>query len=128
MRLTASTTVLLSALVLAGCSGSSSPSAFRQPAVSDFAAGTCRTVAPDVLSIGKDAQRLGAGGEVKADVLTSLETAQSGIRPPVEAAEPAYKPALPKRGVSVGLGRLHATGGRCRPHAGGGSGSRLGRR
>lgn len=117
MRLTASTTILLGALVLAGCSGSSDGgSAPLLP--SAFAAGTCRTVATDVIELGRQADRLGKGGEVPVDVLESLEKAQSSIRPLVEAAEPAYKPALQNLVVAAGLVRLEAKVGSYKPATG----------
>ncbi len=118
MRLTASTTLLLSALVLAGCSGSSDSGSAPLP--SAFADGTCRTVASDVLELGRQADRLGKGGEVPADVLESLAKAQSSIRPLVEAAEPAYKPALQKLVVAAGLVRLEAKVGSYQPKTGAG--------
>ncbi len=109
-------TVLVGSLVLAGCSGSSD--AAKAPAASSFAEGTCRTVAPDVLELGRDASRLGDGGEVPAEVLSSLEKAQTNIRPLVEAAEPTYKPALDKLVIAVGLVRLQARVGTYRVETG----------
>ena len=110
MRVPVSLSVLLCGLAVTACSGSSSGTpAFRQPPVSAFAAGTCRTVAPDVLAIGKQAQSLGAGGAVDKAVVTALEQAQTNLRPVVEGAEPAYQPALKRLVVATGLVRLQAS-------------------
>ncbi len=110
MRLPVSLSVLLCGLAVTACSGSSSgPAPFQQPPVSAFAEGTCRTVAPDVLAIGKQAQALGEGGAVDKAVVTALEQAQTSLRPLVEGAEPAYQPALMRLVVATGLVRLQAS-------------------
>jgi len=108
---------------LTACSGDSDssddgPTTPKQPAESAFAEGTCRSIAPDVLSIGKDARRLGKGGEVDKDILASLEQAQTRLRAVVEGAEATYKPALEKVVVAVGLVRFQAEAGRYQPMTG----------
>lgn len=95
------------ALLAAGCGGSST-SGPTLPAVSAFRAGTCRVVAPDVLQIARDARRLGKGGDVPAQVLTSLASAQDRVKQVAPGAEPAYQPALTRLVVSVGLIRLQS--------------------
>lgn len=94
-------------LLAAACSGSSAggPSL---PAASAFTAGTCRTVATDLLQIARDARRLGKGGNVDGKVLDTLTRAQGVVMQIAPGAEPAYKPALSKLVVSVGLIRLQA--------------------
>lgn len=91
---------------LTACGGSSSTP--KQPAVTAFADGTCRVAAPDVLSIDRDARRLGKGGDVDAAVLTRMTAAQSALDTLASGAEPAYRPALQKLVVQVGLVRLQA--------------------
>jgi hypothetical protein len=123
MRISAPLVLAVCALALAGCSGDSDssdagPTTPKQPAESAFAEGTCRSIAPDVLSIGKDARSLGDGGEVDKDVLTRLEQAQTRLRAVVEGAEPAYKPAIDKLVVAVGLVRFQAKPGRYQPQTG----------
>lgn len=116
MRPLALLTVLL---LVAGCSGSSGrPAEPRQPPVTAFADGTCRTVAPDVLAIGRQLSRLGDGGEVPAPALEALTTAQAALRPLVEASEPAYRDALDRLVVAVGLVRLQARVGSYRTDTG----------
>ncbi len=110
MRVPVSLSVLLCGLAVTACSGSSGGGAsFTQPPVSAFAAGTCRTVAPDVLAIGKQAQQLGDGGAVDKPVVDALEKAQTSLRPAVEAAEPSYQPALMQLVVATGLVRLQVS-------------------
>jgi len=120
MRIPAPLVLAVCALALTACSGDSDkgPTTPKQPAVSAFAEGTCRSIAPDVLSIGKDARSLGDGGEVDKDVLASLEEAQTRLRAIVEGAEPAYKPAIDKLVVAVGLVRFQAKAGRYQPQTG----------
>ncbi|MCA1710154.1 MAG: hypothetical protein LC789_00350 [Actinobacteria bacterium] len=103
--------VLAACALAAGCtSGSSGSSGPKQPPVSAFTDGTCRVIAPDVLSIGRDARavEVGVGTKVAPATLMRLEEAQSRLRPLVEGAEPAYQPALDKLVVAVGLVRLQA--------------------
>lgn len=101
---------LLCGLALVGCTGGDGDDgpAFSQPPVTAFAEGTCRVVAPDVLEIGRQAQRLGEGGKIEPEVLTALEKAQTALRPVAEGAEPALQPALTRLVVATGLVRLQA--------------------
>ena len=96
--------------LLTACSGSSAGASAgpKQPAASTFAAGTCRTAAPDILEIGKDAYRLGKGPEIAKPVVASLTSAQDRLSAISDAAEPAYKPAFTQLVVAVGLIRLQA--------------------
>ena len=99
---------LLCAAFLSACSGSSGDSGPKQPATSAFAEGTCRTAAPDILEIGRNAYRLGKGPEIAKPVVESLTSAQDRLSTISDAAEPAYRPALTQLVVAVGLIRLQA--------------------
>jgi predicted outer membrane protein len=92
------------ALGVAACGSSSD----KQPAASAFAAGTCRAAAPDVLSIGSVAKRL--GDKVSPEARTALREAQSRLSTLAEAAEPSYKPSLDALVVSAGFVRIRADG------------------
>ena len=105
-------------LVGTACSAGSVPATEAPPSETAFTAGTCRAVAPDVLSIGRDAQRLGPGPEVDKALLDSLADAQTRLRALADTAEPTYKPALEKLSVAVGLVRLQARVGSYRPAEG----------
>lgn len=108
----------LTALVLAATACTGSSDGFDQPAASAFTEGTCRTAAPDVLSIGRDARRLGKGPEVDKGVLTALTTAQDRVRALAPAAEPQYAKPLTDLATAVGLVRLQAGVGRYQPETG----------
>jgi len=95
----------LAAVVTVYASGSSGP---KQPAVSAFAQGTCRTAAPDVLAIGRLVGRLGTGKEVAAKPLNEMADAQNRLDVIAKAAEPAYQPALRRLVTAVGLVRLRS--------------------
>ena len=120
MRIPAPLALAVCSLALTACSGDSDkgPTTPKQPAESAFAEGTCRSIAPDVLSIGKDARSLGKGGDVDKAVLARLEQAQTRLRAVVEGAEPSYKPAIDKLVVAVGLVRFQAQAGRYQPMTG----------
>ncbi|MBC7678296.1 MAG: hypothetical protein H7233_04820 [Pseudorhodobacter sp.] len=115
MRPARPTAALLGLLMLAACtsSGSSGPSASagpRVPAESDFTAGTCASLAPDVIAIGKDIPRLGSGGDVDQEVKDSLRDAQDRIFAVAQAAEPEVKPALDDFVIKIGIVRVRADG------------------
>ena len=99
------TCIALAALALtSACSaGSSGP---KQPAVSAFADGTCRTAAPYVLTIGKQVRKLGTSSTAAAGPLSELGSAQDRLDPIASGAEPTYQPALRKLVTAVGLVRL----------------------
>jgi hypothetical protein len=100
------------ALAASACTGSSGPSA------SDFTAGTCRTVAPDVLAIGEQLDRIGKGPEVAKGVLSALKGAQDGLRQLAPGAEEPYRGPLEDLVTAVGLVRLQAAAGRYRSDTG----------
>lgn len=111
---TAALPLLLALTAVASCSSSSS-SEPKQPAVSAFTAGTCRVAAPDVLQIGRAAYRLPGKGEPSSSLLGDLASAQDRLRQLEPGAEPAYRPALSKLIVTVGLIRLSSSVGSYRP-------------
>ena len=92
-------------LATACSSGSSGP---KQPSVSSFAEGTCRTAGPDVLTIGEQARKLGSTKTAASGPLAALTSAQDRLDAIATAAEPAYQPALRKLVTAVGLVRLRA--------------------
>lgn len=94
----------LLALVLTGCSSSD------VPAEEDFAAGTCRTAAPDVRAVGEALPRLGDGGKVDGDVKDELREAQDRLQAIADGAEPALRPDLEALVVAIGIVRIRADG------------------
>ena len=103
---------LLGLLLLVGCSSSSNAASTgpRVPAESEFQAGTCASLAPDVIAVGKAIGRLGTGKVVGRDVKVSLRDAQDRIFAVTEAAEPTLKPALDDLVVKIGIVRIRADG------------------
>ena len=93
-------------VVLAGCT-SSGPDV---PDEEDFAAGTCRTAAPDVRAVGEAIPRLGDGGKVDADVKDDLREAQDRLAALSEGAEPDVAPSLQGLVEAIGLVRIRADG------------------
>ena len=111
---TAALPLLIAVTAVAGCS-SSSASGLKQPAVSAFTAGTCRVAAPDILQTGRAAYRLPGKGQPSSSVLADLASAQGRLRQLEPGAEPAYRPALSKLIVTVGLIRLSSGVGSYQP-------------
>lgn len=99
------TAVALLALATACSSGSDGP---KQPAVSAFTEGTCRAAAPDVLTIGKQARKLGTAKTPASGPLGMLTSAQDRLDAIASGAEPTYQPALRKLVTAVGLVRFRA--------------------
>ena len=99
--------------VLAGCS--SGPDL---PEESDFAAGTCRTAAPDVRAVGEALPELGDGPKVAADVQDALREAQDRIDALASGAEPDLKPALTDLVQKIGIVRIRAAGNSYDPELG----------
>ncbi len=69
--------LVLSVAVVGSCSSSADGDL---PAVGDFRAGDCQTIAPDLLSIARDTGALGTATEPPQQVRDSLKTAQDRIR------------------------------------------------
>ncbi len=100
--------VLLAASALASCS-QSAPS-FEQPKASTFQAGTCRTVADQILSVGRDARQLGTSSTPPAEVRARLKAAQEALAAVRPNAEPALAKPLDTLVVSIGLVRIRSDG------------------
>lgn len=95
--------VLLLAFVLAGCTSD-------VPAEDDFAAGTCRTAAPDVRAVGEAIPELGDGGKVASDVKDDLREAQDRLAALADGAEPELQPDLQGLVEAIGIVRIRADG------------------
>lgn len=108
--------VALGLIALTACS--SGPDVPKQPAATAFIEGTCRTAAPDVLQIGRDARRLGKGPDLAAGTESSLAKAQASLDAVTTAAEPSYQPSLRKLVTAVGLVRFRARVGSYTPSLG----------
>ncbi len=93
----------LVALVLAGCSSD-------VPAEEDFAAGTCRTAAPDVRAVGELLPDVGDGPKVDADVKDELADAQDRLVALADGAEPDLKAVLTRLVEAIGIVRIRADG------------------
>ncbi|HVE74015.1 MAG TPA: hypothetical protein VNA30_02855 [Mycobacteriales bacterium] len=96
------------ALSLAACGGKEEPTPLKQPAEDSFAAGTCRTGAPDVLALGRTVHLLGNGPTVTPERRSALSEAQDRLAAVAEGAEPMYKPAFDRLVVAVGVVRIRA--------------------
>lgn len=94
-------------LSLTACSGSSD--GFSQPDVSAFRAGDCRTAAPNVLTIGREARKLGTAAQPPAAVLAALTDAQAPfLTSPFSDAQAGA--ALRRLTTAVGFVRLRSVG------------------
>lgn len=110
--------VPLAALSLAALAGCSSGSTFAQPAAKTFHAGTCRTIAPQVLSVGRDARKLGTAKIAPTDVRDRLKQAQEALIAVAPTADTAVATPLSKLIVSIGLVRIRADGNEYAPDLG----------
>ena len=101
----------LGVLILTGCTSSSpSESGPALPAETDFAEGTCRLAAPDVIVVGSVLPRLGEGGAIPADVQSVLRDALDRLDVVAETAEPAVKPVLDDFVIKIGSVLILAVG------------------
>ncbi len=107
LHLLLSLSALSLSAALAGCSGGST---FEQPEASSFRAGTCQTVASQVLSIGKDARQLGEDATPAAEVLERLKKAQDALVAIQPTADSTVAEPLGKVVVAVGFVRLRSDG------------------
>ena len=111
-RLTVPTFALLGLTALTACSPGGSEAA--PPQAADFRAGACRTAAPMVLEIGRQARLLGDQGVPAAGPLQALTAAQAPLLGPAAtepaSVDPLVGPALSQLSAAVGLVRLRAVG------------------
>ena len=116
MRRPALLLVLLVPLA-AGCTSSGSSDA---PSLSadDFAEGTCRTVAEDVLTIGQLLPEIGDGPQVDQEILDALRESQDALRAVAEGAEPEVQEPLEKLAQSAGFIRIRGVGNTYEPFIG----------
>lgn len=106
-------------LLLAGCSSSpDGPVEPELPAESDFAQGTCREAAPDLLELGRALPRLGDDSTVPADVQQVLADVQDRLAFFAEAADPALAGVLPTLVERIGGVRIRAVGNSYEPSLG----------
>ncbi len=106
-------------LLLAGCSSSpDSPPEPELPAEADFAQGTCRDAAPDLLELGRALPRLGDDGTVPAEVQQVLADVQDRLAFIAEAAEPELAGLLPTLIERIGGVRIRAVGNTYEPSLG----------
>lgn len=94
---------LLALVVLSACSGSG----FDQPKASAFRAGSCRSVAPSVLALGKDLHGLGTKAP-SSKQKSALKDHQRALRDQQPGVEPSLAPTVAKLVTAVGIVRLRA--------------------
>lgn len=101
--------LLLPVVLTAGCGGSSTPkSTFTQPKPAAFKDGPCRAVAPSVLSIGRDARKLGKGPMPPASVRDDLKSAQDAVAAVQAGLDPALVAPFSRLVIAVGVVRIRA--------------------
>jgi hypothetical protein len=106
-------------LLLAGCSSASEGSSEPQlPAESDFAQGTCREAAPDLLELGRTLPDLGDDSTVPTEVQQRLADVQDRLAFFSEAAEPPLAQELPVLVEGIGGVRIRAVGNTYEPSLG----------
>ena len=95
-----------------------SPPEPELPAESDFAQGTCREAAPDLLELGRTLPRLGDESSVPSDVQQVLADVQDRLSFFAEAAEPELAGVLPTLVERIGGVRIRAVGNTYEPDLG----------
>ena len=106
---------MLAVLAAAGCSGNDGgpapvESVKAQPPPTAFREGSCQVGAPDILALGRDADRLGDGPGLDEEVTRSLAETQERLAELAQGVEPELKPAFDNLVVSTGLVRIRAVG------------------
>jgi hypothetical protein len=113
--------VLSGLALIAGLAGCSSSGA-ELPDESDFAAGTCRTAAPDIRAIGQSLPELGGDATVDREVRAELREAHDRLRALgdglVPADEPELRPALAELNEKIAIVRIRADGNSYEPALG----------
>lgn len=104
-------------LLLASCTEGSSPTppAPVQPPETAFAVGTCRDLAPDILSLGRDLRLLGESESPPQEVRDRIKTAQDALREVEAAPEPGVDVPLQELVVTLGFLRLRSDSGTYTP-------------
>ena len=102
--------VCLPLLITACSSAPDGPPEPELPAEADFAAGTCRDAAPDLLELGRTLPRLGDDSTVPAEVQQALADIQDRLSLFTQAAEPELTPVLPTLVERIGGVRIRAVG------------------
>jgi hypothetical protein len=98
-------------LLLTACSSSSDgPPEPELPAEADFAAGSCREAAPDLLELGRTIPRLGDDASVPREVQQSLADVQDRLASFAQAPEPELTDVLPVLVERIGGVRIRAVG------------------
>ena len=106
-------------LLLTACSSSADgPSEPELPAEGEFAQGTCREAAPDLLELGRTLPRLGDETTVPPDVQQTLADVQDRLSSFAEAAEPELAEVLPTLVERIGGVRIRAVGNTYEPSLG----------
>lgn len=97
--------VALSATLIAGCAaGCTSSQGLPRP--SEFRAGSCQHLAPDILQVAADADRLGAGSTPPSDVRDALARAQGRLRTSLPDSSHDLAAATNDVIVAIGVVRL----------------------
>ncbi len=109
MRLVAAL-VCLPLLVTACSSAPDGPPEPELPAEADFAAGTCRDAAPDLIELGRTIPRLGDDSTVPDEVQEALAGVQDRLSLFTQAAEPELAELLPVLVERIGGVRIRAVG------------------
>ena len=98
-------------LLLVGCSSSADgPAEPELPSEGEFAAGTCREAAPDLLELGRTLPRLGDDARVPKEVQQSLADVQERLASFAQATEPELADELPVLVERIGGVRIRAVG------------------
>jgi hypothetical protein len=106
-------------LLLAGCTSSpDGPAEPELPAETDFAQGTCREAAPDLLALGRALPRLGDDGSVPTEVQQDLADVQDRLSSFAEVPGPALGAVLPTLVERIGGVRIRAVGNTYEPRLG----------
>ena len=117
MRLAA--VLLCVPLLLAGCTSSpDGPAEPELPAEADFAQGTCREAAPDLLELGRALPRLGDDSSVPVEEQQVLADVQDRLSSFAEVPEPALGDVLPTLVERIGGVRIRAVGNTYEPSLG----------
>ena len=106
-------------LLVAGCTSSADvPAEPELPAEADFAQGTCREAAPDLLELGRTLPDLGDDETVPREVQQSLADVQDRLASFAQVPDPELGDALPTLVERIGGVRIRAVGNTYEPGLG----------